>query len=93
MNLSNAAAVLATAILLEGMPELADHAFTIFRHSLSQETVLDRVEWVSSRPVRPRGGYGTIGTAPTPVEEFAWQAGEASPGRYGVYSAALKHDV
>lgn len=85
------------------MPELAHHAYTICRNSITQDTVIDYVSWLNA-PVKALNGYngnGTmfgsvaiqngLATAPSSESSDIWR--EEDSGRYGEWSSRLKQDV
>jgi hypothetical protein len=77
----NARAVLATAVLFDGMPELAHHAYTILRDSMSAESAVDLAHWASS---------------PTQISQHQANGSGESSGeeeKYGEWSSRIQADV
>ena len=69
-----------TALIFDGIPELAQHAFEICRGRINAETLQDWVTWLSQTD----SGY--IGQKVTGDE---WD----SEGRYGSWTAQLKQEL
>lgn len=80
------------------MPELAHHAYTIARTSISPETVVDLIQWLNSAP-RPQAEtmFGSVSiqnglaTAPSSDSSEVWK--EEEDRTYGEWSERLKRDV
>ncbi|OXG45507.1 hypothetical protein C359_00192 [Cryptococcus neoformans Bt120] len=95
MNLvypQNARAVLATAFLFGGMPELIHHAYLVIRDSLDAKNVVDLVYWLEAS-----SDSSAVYDGQTPSRNHredsvkAW-LGDPYP-RYGEWTIRLRHDA
>lgn len=95
MNLvypQNARAVLATAFLFGGMPELIHHAYLVIRDSLDAKNVVDLVYWLEAS-----SDSSAVYDCQTPSRNHrednvkAW-LGDPYP-RYGEWTVRLRHDA
>lgn len=88
----NAQAVLATAFLFGGMPELIHHAYLVIRDSLDAKNVVDLVYWleVSSDPSAVYDGQTSLQNH----REDSVKAWLSDPyPRYGEWTIRLRHDA
>jgi hypothetical protein len=78
----NARAVLATAVLFDGMPELAQHAYTVLRDSITAESAIDLAHWASesTRPSHEQSVNGSGSSA-------------GGDRKYGEWSSRIQADV
>ena len=78
----NARAVLATAVLFDGMPELAQHAYTVLRDSITAETAIDLAHWASE-------------VIQDSHDQLVNGAGSSTDGgrKYGEWSTRIQADV
>lgn len=88
---TNARSVLVTALLFEGMPELAHRAYTVLRDSISTDNILDHIEWLDRRSHAAELAFGSISANGHAIDPA--QGEWARSPRYGEYSASLKSDV
>ncbi|WVQ74493.1 hypothetical protein IAR50_004094 [Cryptococcus sp. DSM 104548] len=92
----NARAVLATAFLFGGMPELVHQAYFITRDSIDANNAVDLVHWLGV-PLEP----AMYGQQPPAKASNGVQSGEGGISawldnpypRYGEWTVRLKHDV
>jgi len=74
----NARAVLSTAVLFDGMPELAHHAYTVLRGSINAESAVDLAHWASASAQHLPNGSGES---------------SGKEGKYGEWSSRIQADV
>ena len=74
----NARAVLSTAVLFDGMPELAHHAYTVLRSSINAESAVDLAHWASASAQHQTNGSGES---------------SGKEGKYGEWSSRIQADV
>ena len=84
VNSTNSRAILVTALIFDGMPELAQHAFNVARDSISADSLLDWVTWLGQED----SGY--IGQKVPVSSGEDWNEGD---GRYGSWTGQLKQEV
>lgn len=83
VNANNSRAVMATALLFGGMPELVEQGYRTTSESISVENAVDLVNWVN-RPLTqtpPNGDHGVNG------------ASQNGADRYGEWSSRLRGEV
>lgn len=73
--------MLATAVLLDGMPELAHHAYIVLSDSINAETAVELANWATSC------------IQPSQHQSLGSGEGNGGEAKYGAWSTRIQTDV